>query len=53
MEIIIKGEAKEIAALILAVQERQAEDLGDKLARSLHQELTRRAEERRSSQESK
>lgn len=52
MEIIIKGEAKEIAALVLAIQERQTEDPFVELAQRLHAEFNRIVEDSRSSQES-
>ena len=52
MEITIKGEAKEIAALVLTVQERREEDPFAVLAEKLHAGLSCRVEEVRSSQES-
>lgn len=52
MEMIIKGEAKEIAALVLAIQERQTEDPFVELTEKLHAELNRQAKEARSAQES-
>lgn len=52
MEIIIKGEAKEIAALVLAVQGRQAEDVAEEVfsgfAEKLHKEINHRLEASRS-----
>lgn len=48
VEIIIKGEAKEIAALVLAVQGRQAEDVAEEVfsgfAEKLHKEINHRLE---------
>lgn len=52
MEITIKGEAKEIAALVLAVQERQGEDVISDFAEKLHQEIQNRLEAARDGQES-
>lgn len=53
MEIIIKGEAEEIAALVLAVQGRQAEDVAEEVfsgfAEKLHKEINRWLEVSRSS----
>lgn len=57
MEIIIKGEAKEIAALVLAVQGRQPEDVaevvGAEFARKLHQAIKNQQEAIRFSRESR
>lgn len=56
MEIIIKGEAKEIAALVLAVQKRRAEDVaeevGAEFSKKLHQRIKDQLEASRSAQES-
>lgn len=57
MEIIIKGDAKEIAALVLAVQGRQSEDVAEEVftefAEKLHKEINHRLEVSQSSRESK
>ena len=39
MQITVTGEAKEIAALVLALQERQDEDLGEKVMNRLQEKL--------------
>lgn len=52
MEIIIKGEAEEIAALVLAVQKRRAEDVGAEFSKKLHQRIKDQLEASRSAQES-
>ena len=56
MEIIIKGEAEEIAALVRAVQRRRAEDVaeevGAEFSKRLHQKIRDQLEAPRSSQES-
>jgi len=39
MEVIIRGSAKEIAALVFAVQERRGEDVYSGFAKGLHQAL--------------
>ena len=41
MEIAIKGEAKEVAALVVAIQERQAIENVKDIAHMLHSELTK------------
>lgn len=51
MEIIIRGEANEIAALILAVQERRVEDKCAEFAKELHQEFKARREDIRAGRE--
>lgn len=57
MEIIIKGEAEEIAALVLAVQRRRAEDVaeevGAEFSKKLHQRIKDQLEASRSAQESR
>ena len=57
MEIIIKGESKEIAALVLAVQGRRAEDVSEEVfaefAEKLHKEINHQLEVSRSSRESR
>ncbi len=52
MKIIIKGEAKEIAALVLAVQERREEDECAEFTKRLHQELKVQLGDIRAGQES-
>lgn len=52
MEITIKGDAKEIAALVLAVQERQEKDVFSTFAEGLHQELRKSLEAARADRES-
>ena len=56
MEIIIKGEAEEIAALVLAVQKWRAEDVaeevGAEFSKKLHQRIKDQLEASRSAQES-
>lgn len=56
MEIIIKGEAEENAALVLAVQKRRAEDVaeevGAEFSKKLHQRIKDQLEASRSAQES-
>lgn len=42
MEIIIRGEIKEIAALVLAVQERQDEELAQKINREILDQIESR-----------
>ena len=39
IQITVTGEAKEIAALVLALQERQDEDLGEKVMNRLQEKL--------------
>lgn len=52
--VILKdASAEEIAALVLAIQERQAEDVSTEFAAKLHQELQNRLEEIRGCQESR
>lgn len=51
MEIIIRGETNEIAAFVLAVQERQEEDKCVKFAKELHQEFKARREDIRAGRE--
>ena len=55
MEIIIKGEAEEIAALVLAVQKRRAEDVaeevGAEFSKKLHQRIKDQLEASRSARE--
>ncbi len=54
MEVIIRGEPNEIAALVLAVQGRQTlvEEVGADLAKGIHQELQARLAEYRAGRES-
>lgn len=52
MEITIKGDAKEIAVLVLAVQERQEKDVFSTFAEGLHQELWKSLEAARADRES-
>ncbi len=39
MRLILEGNAKEIAALVFAIQERRGEDVYSDLAKGLHQAL--------------
>ena len=44
MKITVEGDSKEIAALVLALRERQAEDISAEFAAKLHQEIRNQLE---------
>lgn len=50
--IVLNGTAEEIAALALAVQERQVEDVFSAFAEKFHQEIKNRLEAARADRES-
>lgn len=53
MKVILEGNPKEIAALVLAVQERRAEDVSAEFSEKLHQEIQNRLEAAQGCQESR
>ena len=52
MKITVEGDSKEIAALVLALRERQAEDISAEFAAKLHQEIRNQLEAVQGGQES-